>query len=97
MLRPESNPSHHGVGGFLPFRFRLVGVDEDRFLDDCANLLSWVQRAKWVLEDHLDGAADLPTLGLSDLGQIVVGKHNTARGWLLDHRDEARESRLAAT
>ena len=73
-----------------------VGVDDQRLGQDIGDPLTRIERAVGVLENDLDLAAHLGAeTGLRDVDLLALDEKVT-RGRRIDHRDDAREGRLAA-
>src|SRR5258707_11580275 len=98
MLGPQPDLFHHVARRRRALALAQFRVDDERLLEDGADLLARVERGVGILEDDLDGAAQRPAFGLrSALGGVAAGDAQRAAARLLDQRDQAGEGRLAAT
>src|SRR5260221_2030001 len=97
MLGPQPDLFHHVARRRRALRFARFRVDDERLLEDGADLLARVERGVGVLEDDLNGAAQGATFRLRfAFGGIPAGDAQVAAARLLDQRDQTGEWRLAA-
>src|SRR5258707_12554183 len=96
MLGPQPDLFHHVAPRRRALRLARFRVDDERLLENGADLLARVERGIGVLEDDLNGAAQRATFGFRfAFGGIPAGDAQGAAARLLDQRDQAGEGRLA--
>src|SRR5260221_2799574 len=96
MLGPQPDLFHHVARRRRALRLARFRVDDERLLENGADLLARVERGIGVLEDDLNGAAQRATFGFRfAFGGIPAGDAQGAAARLLDQRDQAGKGRLA--
>ncbi len=76
---------------------RLAGQHMQRFGDDTADPLARIERAKRVLEHHLEILALAHQFLRLQREEVIAVEQDVAGGRLVERHDEPRERRLAAT
>ena len=70
----------------------LLGLD--RFAHDLPDAQPWIQRTNRVLKDHLDVPSPCKEVPSREVGDVLTGKSDPARGRHMELRKEPTESRL---
>src|SRR5829696_4265904 len=96
VLGAKPDLRHHGAGASGALGLGQVGVDDERLLEDRADLLARVERAVGVLEHELDGAAQALLLAGGRVDGVEAVEGEGARRRRLDQGHDAGERGLAA-
>src|SRR3546814_57294 len=96
VLRPQADSRHHGFRRLTPLGRRHLAIDDQRLLQDGADLLTRVQRAVGILKHDLHRLTQLALRLALGLGHVDAVEHQGAGRRPFDQRHHAGERGLAA-
>jgi hypothetical protein len=64
-----------------PLNFLAIAVSRSLqwFGEDASDRTRWIERAVWILEDHLHLAVQLPLFPEAQVGDVATGESDRAR------------------